>query len=196
PNLKEAPGGLRDLHTIQWIARASGIGRKWSDLVAHGLIERQEARQLARHEAAIQDLRIRLHYLAGRREDRIVFDLQSALAAQFGFKDTPERRASEEMMQRYYRAAKTVTQLNTIVLQNIGTRLLPQPDDAPRTLNERFQVRGELLDIVEEKLFEREPTTTLESLLLMMQPHGLPALTAPTPPPLQRPRPGSHAARR
>jgi [protein-PII] uridylyltransferase len=49
PNLKEAPGGLRDLHTIQWIARASGIGRRWSDLVAAGLLERHEARQLARH---------------------------------------------------------------------------------------------------------------------------------------------------
>src|SRR5439155_8852638 len=130
--------------------------------------------------AAIQDLRIRLHYLAGRREDRIVFDLQSALAAQFGFKDTPERRASEEMMQRYYRAAKTVTQLNTIVLQNIGARLLPQPDDAPRTLNERFQVMGELLDIVDEKLFEREPTTILESFLIMMQHHELRGMTAPT----------------
>jgi [protein-PII] uridylyltransferase len=66
PNLKEAPGGLRDLQVIQWIARASGIGRRWSDLVKHGVIERDEARQLARHEAAMQDLRIRLHYLAGR----------------------------------------------------------------------------------------------------------------------------------
>src|SRR5687767_6400991 len=84
PNLKEAPGGLRDLHTIQWIARAAGIGARWADLVAHGLIERDEARQLARHEAAFQDLRIRLHYLAGRREDRMVFDFQGALAAQFG----------------------------------------------------------------------------------------------------------------
>src|SRR5688572_20322304 len=82
PNLKEAPGGLRDLHVMQWTARASGMGRRWSDLVAHGLIERDEARQLARHEAFVQDLRIRLHYLAGRREDRIVFDFQSALAAQ------------------------------------------------------------------------------------------------------------------
>jgi [protein-PII] uridylyltransferase len=110
PNLKEAPGGLRDLHTILWIARASGIGRKWTDLVSAGLLERHEARQLTRHEAAFQDLRIRLHYLAGRREDRIVFDFQNALAAQYGDVDTPERRASEAMMQRYYRAAKTVTQ--------------------------------------------------------------------------------------
>jgi [protein-PII] uridylyltransferase len=180
PNLKEAPGGLRDIHTIQWIARASGIGRRWSDLVAAGLLERHEARQLARHEAAFQDLRIRLHYLAGRREDRLVFDFQSALAAQYGDVDTPERRASEAMMQRYYRAAKTVMQLNTIVLQNIGARLFPQPGEAPRFLNERFQVTGELLHVVDEALFEREPTTILESFLLMMQHHELRGMSAPT----------------
>jgi [protein-PII] uridylyltransferase len=180
PNLKEAPGGLRDLHTIQWIARASGIGRKWSDLVAHGLLESREARQLARHEAAIQDLRIRLHYLAGRREDRIVFDFQNALAAQYGYVETPDRRASEAMMQRYYRAAKTVTQLNTIVLQNIGVRLLPQPEGIPGFLNERFRVRGELLEMADENLFERQPVTILESFLLMMQHHELRGMTAPT----------------
>jgi [protein-PII] uridylyltransferase len=180
PNLKEAPGGLRDLHTIAWIARASGIGRKWSDLVAAGLIERHEARQLARHEAAFQDLRIRLHYLAGRREDRIVFDFQNALAAQYGDVDTADARASEAMMQRYYRAAKTVTQLNTIVLQNIGARLFPQSDEAPRFLNERFQVKGELLHVVDEALFAREPTTILESFLLMMQHHELRGMSAPS----------------
>jgi [protein-PII] uridylyltransferase len=122
PNLKEAPGGLRDLHVVQWVARACALGRRWPDLVAHGLIERGEARQLARHEAVLQDLRIRLHYLAGRREDRIVFDFQTALAQQLGYADTAERRASEQMMQRYYRTAKAVTQLNTIVLQNLGAR--------------------------------------------------------------------------
>jgi [protein-PII] uridylyltransferase len=180
PNLKEAPGGLRDLQVIQWIARASGIGRRWSDLVAHGLIERDEARSLSRLEAHLQDLRIRLHYLAGRREDRLVFDLQSALAVQLGHTDSAERRASEELMQRYYRTAKAVTQANTIVLQNLEARLLPQPAAAPRVLNERFRVRGELLEIADEGLFEKKPTTILESFLLLMQHQELRGMTAPT----------------
>ena len=135
-----------------------------SNLVAHGLIERGEARLLARNEAAFQDMRIRLHYVAGRREDRIVFDFQNALAAQFGDLDTPERRASEAMMQRYYRAAKTVTQLNTIVLQNIGARLFPEEAEA-RALNERFSIKSELLQVIDEKLFEREPSAILEFAL-------------------------------
>ena len=101
--------------------------------MAQGLIERGEARQLARLEAHLQDLRIRLHYLAGRREDRIVFDCQNALAGQLGHKDTPSRRASEAMMQRYYQTAKVVTQLNTILLQNLEARLAPRPDTPPRS---------------------------------------------------------------
>jgi len=180
PNLKEAPGGLRDLQVIQWIARASGMGHTWADLVKHGVIERDEARQLARHEAAMQDLRIRLHYLAGRREDRVVFDFQNALAEEYGIKETADRRASEVMMQKYYRAAKTVTQLNTIVLQNLEARLVPRRDVSPRILNERFQVRGELLEVADEKIFEKTPSAILESFLLMMQHQELRGMTAPT----------------
>ncbi|HET7669984.1 MAG TPA: [protein-PII] uridylyltransferase, partial [Burkholderiales bacterium] len=180
PNLKEAPGGLRDLQVIQWMARAAGIGSKWKDLVAQGLIEEDEARQIARHETLLQDLRIRLHYLAGRREDRLVFDVQTALAAQLGFEDTPQRRASEAMMQRYYQTAKGVTQVNTIVLQNLGARLAPEPDVEPRSLNERFRIRGELLEMARDDLFEAEPLAILESFLLLMQHQELRGMTAPT----------------
>jgi [protein-PII] uridylyltransferase len=105
PNLKEAPGGLRDLQVIQWIARASGMGKRWSDLVAPGLIERAEARELARLETHLQDLRIRLHYLAGRREDRMVFDLQTALAGQLGHKDTPSRSSTPSCCRTSRRAS-------------------------------------------------------------------------------------------
>src|SRR5207248_1245086 len=110
----------------------------------------------------------------------LVFDFQAALAKQFGDVDTPERRGSEAMMQRYYRAAKTVTQLNAILLQNLETRLVPQADVEPRSLNERFRVRGELLEAVDERLFERMPTAILESFLLLMQHQELRGMTAAT----------------
>jgi len=180
PNLKEAPGGLRDLQVIQWIARAAGMGHRWSDLVSAGMIEPGEARNVAKHETLLQDLRIRLHYLASRREDRLVFDLQSALAAQLGDEDTATRRASEAMMQRYYQTAKGVTQLNTILMQNLEARLDPRPDTPARPLNERFEVRSELLHIKREDTFRREPTAILESFLLMQQHPELRGMTART----------------
>jgi [protein-PII] uridylyltransferase len=108
PNVKESPGGLRDLQTVLWIARAAGVGRGWGELARAGLITTQEARTVSRQERLIGALRARLHYLSDRREDRLVFDLQSALAREMGFVDMPARRASEQLMQRYYRAAKTV----------------------------------------------------------------------------------------
>jgi [protein-PII] uridylyltransferase len=180
PNLKEAPGGLRDLQVIRWIAQACGIGRHWRDLAGRGLLQRGEALRLARHEAFLQDLRIRLHYLAGRREDRIVFDHQDALAIQCGYAAKPSRRASEQLMQSYYRNAKAITQLNTILLQNLEARFAPLPDAEPRVLNERFQARGTLLEARREDLFEREPRAILESFLLMQQHHDLRGMSAGT----------------
>ncbi len=180
PNLKEAPGGLRDLQVIRWIARASGVGRRWRDLERRALVQHGEVLQLARHEALLQDLRIRLHYLAGRREDRIVFDYQNALAEQCGLHAGATRRAGERLMQRYYRTAKGVTQLNAILLQNFEALLAPPPATPPRVLNERFQVRGELLEACDEAIFERAPQAILESFLLLQQHHELRGMTAAT----------------
>ncbi len=194
PNLKEAPGGLRDLQTIQWIARACGFGWRWRQLQRRGLLLPAETAQLVRHEALLHDLRIRLHYLAGRREDRIVFDYQKALAEQCGLRGSPTRRASEQLMQRYYHTAKGVTQLNTILLQNLEARLAPRPDTAPRALNERFEVRSNLLHIRQEGTFAREPSAILECFLLMMQHQELRGMTARTLRALWRARTGIDAA--
>ena len=182
PNLKEAPGGLRDLHTIKWISSACGIGKRWRDLEAHGLITRTEAIELGRKEDLLIELRIRLHYLAGRREDRIVFDYQTALAGQMRSHATGTRRASEALMQRYFRAAKAITQINTILLQSLGARLSQrtQGQGEPRELNERFQILGDLLDAKNEEIFDSEPTAILESFLLMQQHHELRGMTAVT----------------
>jgi len=180
PNLKDAPGGLRDLHVIQWLGRASGVGARWLDLEHGGLVDHAEAVQLARLERRLHDLRIRLHYLAQRREDRLVFDFQAALAAQLGLKDSASRRASELMMQAYYRTAKAVTQLNTLLLQNFESRLIPAPDTRAHALNERFNVRGELLEAAHEDVFQQDPRAILEAFLLMQQHHELRGMTAMT----------------
>ena len=127
PNCKESPGGLRDLQSILWIAQAAGYGNSWNDLHKHGFITHQEEQGLARREKFLQRLRIHLHLHVGRREDRLLFDYQTALAQQLGFTDSPTRRASERLMQEYYLTAKTVMQLNTILLQNLGAAIFPSP---------------------------------------------------------------------
>ncbi|HRA22774.1 MAG TPA: nucleotidyltransferase domain-containing protein, partial [Usitatibacteraceae bacterium] len=82
PNIKESPGGLRDLQTVLWLARAAGLGRSWGELARQEIITAREAAGIARNERILQDLRLRLHHLAGRREDRLVFDHQIEIARQ------------------------------------------------------------------------------------------------------------------
>ncbi|MBP8298674.1 MAG: bifunctional uridylyltransferase/uridylyl-removing protein, partial [Burkholderiales bacterium] len=166
PNVKESPGGLRDLQTVLWIARAAGMGTRWSQLAATGLLTRDETRHIARRERVLQHLRIRLHYLAGRREDRLVFDLQNQLAASFGLADNKQKRSSEQLMQRYYRAAKAIRQSNVFLLQDLHAKLFPV-DPVPHPIDADFQAMNELLDIRDDDTFERNPAAILGSFVAM-----------------------------
>ena len=179
PNCKESPGGLRDLQVILWVAKAAGLGNSWKQLAESNMITPTEARQLAAKEKAFKDIRIRLHLHTKRREDRLVFDVQGAIAETFGFKTTEARRASEVLMQRYYWAAKAVTQLNSILLQNIESHLFPQ-DVVARPINERFNEVNGMIDIAHDDLFQQTPSAMLEVFLLLEQHGGLKGMTART----------------
>ncbi|HJV73000.1 MAG TPA: [protein-PII] uridylyltransferase [Noviherbaspirillum sp.] len=179
PNCKESPGGLRDLQVIIWVAKAAGLGDSWRKLAERGLITPTEARQLTQKERAFKDIRIRLHIHAHRREDRLVFDVQTPIAESFGFKTTETRRASEYLMQHYYWAAKAVTQLNTILLQNIEAQLFPQPGSL-QPINERFNEINGLVDIAQDNTFEATPSAMLEVFLLIAQHSELKGMTART----------------
>ncbi|HJV73979.1 MAG TPA: [protein-PII] uridylyltransferase [Noviherbaspirillum sp.] len=179
PNCKESPGGLRDLQVILWVAKAAGLGDSWRKLAERGLITATEARQLLQKERAFKDIRIRLHIHAGRREDRLVFDVQTPIAESLGFKTNDTRRASEYLMQHYYWAAKAVTQLNTILLQNIEAQLFPQ-HGLPQPINERFNEINGLIDIACDDTFEATPSAMLEVFLLIAQHSELKGMTART----------------
>jgi [protein-PII] uridylyltransferase len=180
PNIKEVAGGLRDLHNILWISKAAGIGAAWTALVKADVITRSEAALLRKHETFLQNLRIHLHYVARRREERLVFDVQTALATQMGFRDTSNRRASEHMMQRFYRTALEIGQINTIVLQNMNALILPQRERATQPINERFGVRNERLAALDEGLFRRVPGAILEAFNLLQQHPQLKGMAAQT----------------
>ena len=169
PHVKERAGGLRDLHHILWIARGAGYGKSWRDLVRHGLITDAESRDIQRHERFLHTLRIRLHYLTGRREDRLIFDVQSELARQFGLDNRPHRRASEQLMQRYYRSAKAVSQIDNIVRQNVRSRLTGARSTKLQPLNDHFGIRNEVLAIRRDDTYEKHPSAILETFLLLQQ---------------------------
>lgn len=186
PNCKESPGGLRDLQIILWIAKAAGYGHDWDALEKGGLATAFEVQQLKHNEAVLRLIRAKLHTIANRREDRLVFDLQTAVAQSFGYehpKPSDEKRSfvrpSEMLMRHYYWAAKAVTQLNQILLLNIEERLIPSTQ-APRPINERFFDKGGLIEVASDDLYQREPHAILETFLLYQTTAGVDGLSART----------------
>jgi [protein-PII] uridylyltransferase len=180
PNCKESPGGGRDLQTIQWVARAAGIGDDWKALARAGLITATEVRQFERTGRFLAELRIELHLLAGRREDRLLFDHQEKLAEALGIGPTDTKRASEVLMQRYYQNAKLVTQINSLVMQILADRLLAVKPGPPIVIDAHFQMVRELLDVRDEEVFQRHPRAILECFLLQMQRSEIKGMTPRT----------------
>lgn len=180
PNLKESPGGLRDLHNLRWLAQATGVGSDWKHFIDAGLLTAEEVRQLRRLESFLFNLRAHLHELAGRREDRLLFTWQTALAERFHLAPQANRRASERLMQRFYRAVRTVEQLRDILLPSLRARVFGNPDLPIVPLNPRFQIRDHLLKSIDDQLFEREPNAILESFYLLQQHPELSGMSAST----------------
>ena len=185
PNCKESPGGLRDLQIILWVAKAAGLGQSWEELAKKGLATEFEVNQIKRNEALLWLVRLRLHLLAKRREDRLVFDLQTAVAESFHYVSKAAEpghmpvRASELLMRRYYWAAKAVTQLSQILLMNIEECLNPQTHTL-RVLNERFVDKAGMIEVVSPDLYLRNPQAILETFLLYQTSVGTKGLSAGT----------------
>ena len=185
PNCKESPGGLRDLQVILWVAKAAGLGKSWDDLARKGLATAFEARQIKRNEELLSLIRARLHVIANRREDRLVFDLQTAVAESFGYPTQVHpggrviARASEALMKRFYWAAKAVTQLNQILLLNIEERLNPTEHE-PQPINERFSIKAGMIEVASDDLYLKHPQAILETFLVYQTTVGAEGLSART----------------
>lgn len=168
PNVKESPGGLRDLQVTLWLARSLKVGKSWGDLVKQGLITAQEARQINRNEQHLQMLRTRLHFLANRREDRLIFDFQNDLAASLGYINDGRKRASEQLMSGFYKSAKFVIIINEMLTQALKEKLNPEQQQIT-VINEYFEARNGLLDLRSQSILQKHPSKILEIFLLLEQ---------------------------
>ncbi|WP_133478102.1 [protein-PII] uridylyltransferase [Cognatilysobacter segetis] len=139
PNLKEGPGGLRDLQTLRWMAlRVLGTG-DFASLIALGQLGADEQATLDRQYDVLARLRFGLHLVAGRREERLRFDHQKALAARLGLVDAPGALAVEQMMQTFYRSAGLVQRIGDRLLQRFEEQLEGEGDVAP--VDAAFELR-------------------------------------------------------
>ncbi|MEY3885691.1 MAG: hypothetical protein RIS87_1466 [Pseudomonadota bacterium] len=182
PNIKESPGGLRDLHMIMWLMRClqmSETGAQnsklrinsatvWSVLVKQNILSALEAHQIRLNEKNLQLLRIRLHFLSKRREDRLLFDYQNELAANLGYINTPSKRASEQLMQSYYRSAKFVQLMNEILLKLLAQKIAAKPV-VIKPINDYFEAHDQLLEAKTAGLLQQHPSAILEAFLVLQQ---------------------------
>jgi len=119
PNIKESPGGLRDLHMIRWLSSSQKTGGIFKEMFENNLINKVEFNKIHLHEAKITKRRILLHILAKRIEDRLVFDVQNKLAESLGFKNTKTKKASEIIMKSYYKSVNYITLFNEILIKRL-----------------------------------------------------------------------------
>ncbi len=167
PNVKESPGGLRDLQVFLWCARCAGFGRNWKELARSGIITETEAYHLAQCHHFLRDIRIRLHLLRKRHEDRLIFDVQSSLADNAGYHAIGSLRPSEALMKRYYLNAKNTVQLQQILLAALSEKLFEEKLPTQTTPIEGvFVARGDALDVLDVEAFGRDHHNILKTFYL------------------------------
>jgi [protein-PII] uridylyltransferase len=170
PNLKEGPGGLRDIHTIGWVAKRAFNVRSMEALAVEGFLTPAELQELRAAQACLWRSRWALHTLTGRREDRLLFDHQRAVAADCGFVDPDGTRAIEQFMKLHYRTAIGVTRLAELLIGLLTERLHAQERrHAPVAISRRFQVHDRMLGALQPQVFQRSPFALLEPFLILQQ---------------------------
>ncbi len=181
PNVKEGPGGLRDLQMIGWVAKRHFGATTLHDLVVHGFLTEREYRELIDCQNFLWQVRFALHALTGRREDLLLFDYQGRLAQQFDYHDQGDNLAIEQFMQRYYRTIMALSRLNEMLLQLFEEAILlaDEPGD-PVLINSRFQARKGYLEVTRPNVFIRYPFALLEVFLVLQQHPELKGVRAST----------------
>ena len=170
PNLKEGPGGLRDIQMIGWVAKRHFNATTLHDLVKHEFLTEDEYTQLNEGQAFLWRIRFAMHNITGRREDRLLIDHQRALASQFGYQDDFKNMAVEKFMKDYYRTVMELSRLNEMLLNLFQEELLiGKSFRKPKNLNKRFQVRNHFLEVVNDNIFKHYPFALLEVFLLLEQ---------------------------
>ena len=168
PNIKNAPGGLRDLQTIVWIAKRHFGVRTLKQLSAGEFFTEEEFALLLSTEDFLWKVRYGLHMIAGRAEERLLFDFQRELATLFGYQDSDESLAVEQFMHKYYRVVLSLRELNDVLLTYLKEQMDGTQQQTTITpINERFQLRNHYIEVTHPGVFEENASSLLEIFVLM-----------------------------
>ena len=173
PNIKESPGGLRDLQTILWVYNRRFGVRSFREMKKQGHIHDDEYRLLIRARNILWKLRAGLHLNTNRHEDRLLFDSQRQLAKEFGYRDNKANLAVEQLMKRYYRTAKQVIYLNEVLLSHYRVTFIKRFSLATKkNIGDDFVLQNKMIMQRQSSLFKKRPVAMIE-LFVQMQTHSI-----------------------
>lgn len=174
PDIKNAPGGIRDINQIGWIAKRHFRVNRIYDLVHLGFISEFELGVLEEAENFLWEIRHHLHRMTKRDENRLLFDYQREIAAKFGYVKQDDRHINypiEQFMRRYYRTAQQVSTLNEMLLsyfdESVITPRLPNYERQIEQINDRFKLVDGKLAVQHHKIFSEKPSAILEIFYLL-----------------------------
>src|SRR6202163_4492927 len=186
PNVKDGKGGLRDLHTLFWIAKYVYRVRQPEELIDHDVFDHDEYTLFRRCEDFLWSVRCNMHFLAGRAEERLSCDIQRDIAVRLGYAEHPGLRDVERFMKHYFLTAKHVGDLTAIlcgrleerqampapVLSRIIARFRPARSPQRLTETDDFVVDNNRINIAGPKIFARDPVNLIR-LFYLAQKHNL-----------------------
>lgn len=169
PNIKEAPGGLRDIHALMWITQYTLGTGSLAKLMQLQILSQEELTLLQNGYDFIASIRYCLHVMVGRDENRLLFDYQKKLASELGFTGDHRTQAVEQFMKTYYRHASTIAAIVDMLLENIEEEVINTSQVLQAPINERFMLMGNKIAVRHDKVFQDTPFAVLELFYLLGQ---------------------------
>ncbi len=183
PNIKDGPGGLRDLQVITWVFKRHYNSETLRELIKYGFLPESEYNQLFAALHVLWRIRYALHLLTNSSEDRLIFDYQRDLARQFGFsKDNQQYNEDvEQFMQFYFKTILELQHLNEMLLQLFQERFVAtETNKETESFDNRFVIINNYLEAKDEQIFERQPLALFEIFLILQKNTALKGIRATT----------------
>ena len=180
PDIKSTPGGLRDIHTLGWIARRHFGATSLFEMSRFGFLTDAEYRELVECQDFLWRVRFALHIELKRYDNRLTFAHQVKVAEHLGFVGDGNRGV-EMMMKEFYRTLRRVAELNKMLLKIFDQAILENGIEAPpQILSDDFQRRGPLIEARKPALFQARPETILDMFIHIANDSSIEGVAPPT----------------